>query len=193
MFGVVLSQKIEVTDTTVEERLKEVFIFIDSTLALFNKLVDRRFEDMLETIYPQLNKNSEQARTGHVLLSSYDQIAPTTIAPLNKGPRSKSSSRVGVMDVNQVSIDYRKPPAILRLFWHEILLYCTSILDSFVDEIGENELRQAKIVDNMIEFCKAIFHCKLGGTGKPTGLTLPQLETGLYMQLRGSLEKVLGE
>lgn len=197
MFGVVLTQKIEVTDTIVEEYLKEIFIFIDSTLALFNKLVDRRFEAMLETIYPQLNANSS-ARTeagrggGHVLSSPSDKISQTTIAPLNKGPKSKSATKVAVVvETTPVSIDYRKPPAILRLFWHEILLYCTSILDSFVDEIGEHEIRQAMIVDSMIEFCKTIFHCKLGGTGKPIGLLLPQLETGLYMQLRRSLDQVL--
>lgn len=196
LFGVSVQKGSEISRHLVEERLYSLFVYIDKTLSLLNQYVDRRFESNLKLLHPAaFSLNSSEVDTSY---DAKDSIAPTLKAtPTRKDTKIEKAEREQAF-LDPV-IDYQKPPALINLLWHEILKFCSSLLDSLVSEtLSETEVQIVKIVDIIVELLKTIFYCKVpkskGSKKKENlGLSLKALETFSYHQLRANLESLLSQ
>ena len=186
VFGVVLQQSTDINDDLVEGYMREIFEFIDSTLALFNSLADRRFEVMLENLFSHLLDELTHVTTSDDMMVKTPIIKASSDQNLDISPFDEPKQ-------TQRSIDYRKPTVLARLFWHKILQFCTTVIDGIHldSSIQDDELRQVQVMESVIEYCKAIFHCKMGSKDKVMGLAIHELENGLYRQLRKSMASIV--
>jgi hypothetical protein len=162
-------------------------------LGVVHQYSDRRYDQFLALLFPEalgdLVNIPSPSQARDVITPAMDAISSKTTR------RTKKKQASSVTEVASTTyIDYRKPPAMISLFWFEIIQYCQSILDGLVDEtLDEAQLRQVQIVDGLIEFCKTLFYCpKMVKRGmlQYLGLSLEELETGPYRQLRASLDSI---
>jgi hypothetical protein len=176
------SQAPEVNDEFVETHFVHVLRYIDANLAIFNRFLDRRFDKTLEMIYPEISSEASLSQlypAENSIISSMDQI--------NKNSKTEVSQ---FGENHDKFIDYRKYPSLIRIIWHEILIFCLSIVEGITEAIKDKQLRQAKIIDSMVEYLKSLFHCKMGANGVPKGIPLDLLESLTYRDLRNRIQQV---
>jgi hypothetical protein len=171
-----------ISDESVEPELKPIFEYLDSNLALMNQFADRRFRKYFSTLYPQMG----------LVPSKKEDVE--TVEPAVDTAIQKKEVPGGLLDdkkEKQEFIDYRRAPALIHLIWHQILAFSNAILDGFMDKLTETEIRQTKILDSMVEYIKAVLYCDNGK--KSLGLSVQELETPLYRQLRYNIDSIYKE
>jgi hypothetical protein len=182
VFGLAIVQAGSVSDETVEVELKNVFEYLDTNFGLMNQFADRRFDKFFSAVYPEIGFVPNRKQDEEMVEPAVD----TTI-------KSKKVSG-GLLDDQRETIeyiDYRQPPALIHLIWHDILLFVNSILEGYMDKLSDTEIRQTKILDSLVEYCKSILYCDDGK--KSRGLSVQELETPLYRQLRYNITSIYKE
>lgn len=182
LFGVSIVPAGDIDDEVVEQALGGMFEYFDSTLGLLNQYADRRFDKLFKVMFPEISVNEEET-------PEVDDTTPAISADPIKTDVPGGLLDATTEELQKDTINYRANPAYIRLLWREIVLFAQSVLDGMMSLEAE-EKREAQILESLIEYLKALFHCM--HKGRPLGLTIDELETPVYRHLRFTFGEILG-
>ncbi|KAJ3000450.1 hypothetical protein HDV02_005315 [Globomyces sp. JEL0801] len=186
IFGISIAKGQEVSDETVEIGLVPVLQYLDYNLGLFNQYCDRRFDDYLLSLYPEVGKAVDGSEEQIAIIDIQPTLPRSTLQIHRKGALNKKSKPNKIPSLAEV-----KHPSIIHIIWHKILSYCYSTIDGCQSktDLSEIERRQVLVLESMIEFIKSVLYCQIGK--KVYGLKQEELETMMYRQLRILVDEIL--
>ncbi|KAI8902125.1 hypothetical protein BC833DRAFT_574483 [Globomyces pollinis-pini] len=186
IFGISIAKGQEVSDETVEIGLVPVLQYLDYNLGLFNQYCDRRFDDYLLSLYPEVGKAVDGSEEQIAIIDIQPTLPRSTLQIHRKGALNKKSKPNKIPSLAEV-----KHPSIIHIIWHKILSYCYSTIDGCQSktDLTEIERRQVLVLESMIEFIKSVLYCQIGK--KVYGLKQEELETMMYRQLRILVDEIL--
>ncbi|KAI8902123.1 hypothetical protein BC833DRAFT_616943 [Globomyces pollinis-pini] len=177
----------DVTDVKVVEKYFEpVLVFMDETLQLFDQNTDRRFDEYLRNLYPNIGERENGKSMSLVDTMVNDDGKPALIQPVLQPGWTKikrlqySSYRMGMM------------PDIVELFWHKILqLFYSMVQKASEDLTDENNKRRINVIQCVIELLKELFQCKVGSV--VCGISTSRLHTSMYQQIQSEFDRIFNK